>query len=434
MPGRTPVNGLRRTRRVAVIALGAAGALLMSRTATLAPRDEPELVVERGRGPVPASYMGLHIHRAGSGTAWPAVPFAGWRLWDAYASWPWLEPSRGAWHWEVVDRLVELAGKHHVEVLLPLGLSPTWASARPAERSAYGRPGFAAEPADLDDWRHYVETVASRYARRVRLYEIWNEPNLTSFYSGDVAAMLQLCREAYAIIKRIDPAARVVSPAATTTAGVAWLDRFLAAGGANCFDVVGFHLYVLPDAPEAIVPLVAKVQDVMRAHGIGDRPLWNTETGWHVARARPVPGDKEHPGALSETDAAATVARALLLARTAGIERFYWYSWDSEDAGFTDREGHARAPARALAEVQRWLVGADLQGCRRALSGVWTCGLSREGRAQWIVWNPGGHTELPNPPRWRIARRRDLDGTAWPVRPGSGTIEIGPAPQLLDTR
>ena len=409
-------------------------ALLVSRNGALAPLDPAEMVVDRGRGPVPASYVGLHIHRAGAGTAWPSVPFAGWRLWDAHVSWPWLEPSRGVWRWESLDRLLELAGEHHVEVLLPLGLSPTWASARPAEPSAYGRPGFAAEPADLADWRHYVETVVSRHAGRVHLYEIWNEPNLPDFYSGDVAGMLQLCRAAYAIVKRVDPTARVISPSATGAAGVAWLDRFLAAGGAGCFDVVGFHLYVGHSAPEAIVPLVARVQDVMRAHGVGDRPLWNTESGWYVQRARPAPGGKQRASALSETDAGATVARALVLARAVGVERFYWYSWDNEDTGLADDDGHPRAPARALAEVQAWLVGAELQGCRRAPGGAWTCGLSRGDRAQWIVWNPAGPTALQDPPPSRIARRRELDGTARPVPPGARAIEIGPSPQLLEAR
>ena len=434
---RMHANQRRRAGRIAVALVGVAGVLLISRSGALAPRDSTERVVERvverGRGPVPASYVGLHIHHAGAGTAWPSAAFASWRLWDAYVAWPWLEPSRGAWQWEIADRLVTLAGEHQIEVLLPLGLSPTWASARPTEPSAYGRPGLSAEPADLGDWRRYVETVASRYAGRVHLYEIWNEPNLAEFYTGDVAAMVRLCREAYAIVKRIDPAARVVSPAATGAAGVPWLDRFLAAGGAGCFDVVGFHFYVMPDAAETIVPLIARVQDVMQARGVGARPLWNTETGWYVARA-PHAAGADHPGALSESLAAATVARALVLARAAGVERFYWYAWDNENTGLADRDGVARAPGRALAEVERWLVGAQLDGCRRVSSGAWLCGLTREGRGQWIVWHPGGRADLPNPPRWRIATRRDLGGTVQPVRADAPTIEIGPAPQLLEPR
>jgi Glycosyl hydrolase catalytic core len=423
--------GVSRWHRLAIVVVCPAVALLVSRVGTPAPRDMARIVVERGRGPVPASYVGLHIHRAAAGTAWPSAPFAAWRLWDAYAVWPWLEPRRGDWQWQILDSLIDLAAAHRVEVLMPLGLSPTWASARRVEPSAYG-PGFAAEPANLDDWRRHVEAVVSRYRGRVSQFEIWNEPNLVRFYSGNVETMIQLCRAAYSVIKRIDPAAVVVSPSATGSDGVRWLDRFLAAGGADCFDVVGFHFYVWPDAPEAIVPLAAKVHDVLRAHGVADRPLWNTETGWYVERARPGAGDKERPGALSETGAAEVVARALVLARAAGVARFYWYAWDNGEMGLADRDGRPRAPAAAFAEIAHWLVGAVLDGCRRSSDAVWTCELSRDGRAQWIVWSSDGRRELANPLRAGGARRRDLAGTTRSIAAGTPMIEISSAPQLLE--
>ena len=37
-------------------------------------------------------YIGLHLHRADQGTAWPAAGFGSWRLWDANVAWPNLEP------------------------------------------------------------------------------------------------------------------------------------------------------------------------------------------------------------------------------------------------------------------------------------------------------------------------------------------------------
>ncbi|HEU4732205.1 MAG TPA: hypothetical protein VFT22_30125, partial [Kofleriaceae bacterium] len=167
--------------------------------------------------------------------------------------------------------------------------------------------------------------------------------------------------------------------------------------------------------------------------GVADRPLWNTETGWYVVRPRLAADGKQLAGALSEADAAASVARAFVLARAAGVSRFYWYSWDNDDTGFADREGHVRAPGRALAEVQAWLVGAQLDGCRRAADGVWSCGLRRDGHAQWIVWTPRGRVEMRLPRRWRIASRRDLSGHVRPVPADALSIEIGSVPQLLES-
>ncbi len=101
--------------------------------------------------PVDAAFFGMHIHHAASGTAWPAVPFVGWRLWDAGVAWPQVEPARGRWDFTELDRYTRLANEHHVVILLTLGLTPVWASSRPQQASAYS-DGNAAEPRQLSDW------------------------------------------------------------------------------------------------------------------------------------------------------------------------------------------------------------------------------------------------------------------------------------------
>jgi len=87
----------------------------------------------------------MHITSAADGTPWPVVPFGTWRLWDAYVTWKDLEPSKGIWNFAKLDALVSLAAQHNVEIILPLALTPQWASGRPNEPSAY-TPGAAAEP------------------------------------------------------------------------------------------------------------------------------------------------------------------------------------------------------------------------------------------------------------------------------------------------
>jgi hypothetical protein len=146
----------------------------------------------------------------------------------------WLEPRKGEWHFETLDRYVELAERRGVGLLLPLGLSPAWASSRPFEKSIYG-PGNAAEPKDIKDWRTYVKAIATRYKGRIRDYEIWNEPNLKRFWAGDVGHMVDLTREASAVIHGIDPGSTVVSPSATNADGS---DGF----GDERFDGV-FHVF-----------------------------------------------------------------------------------------------------------------------------------------------------------------------------------------------
>ena len=391
------------------------------------PRESPE----PGSGKVPASFFGMHIQKA-SPSRWPRAPIVSWRLWDSHTAWPFLEPTKGQWDWDLLDRLVELARDRGVEILLPLGMSPAWASARPTEPSAYGRPGFAAEPADITDWRHFVESVVARYSGRIRLFEIWNEPNVTGFYTGSVEKMVRLCREAYAIIKRDDPDNVVVSPAAATVNGVPWLDAFLSAGGADCFDVVGFHFYVEPGPPEAIPAAVDKVKRVLVAHGIDDRPLWNTESGWFVTSKRPAASAEVRAKrvTLSERDGAAYLVRALLLARASGIARFYWYAWDDADMGLVEHDGSSKPAVRAFTEIQRWLVGSELLGCKGSPDGTWVCPIVRQSKPAWIVWNPAGRRSFPVPRPWRATAWRDLLGKR--RRLETRSISIGPQPALVE--
>src|SRR5437762_5570497 len=86
---------------------------------------------------VPSVFFGMHIHHMVSGapqpTPWPAIPFGSWRFWDAYAAWPNLEPEKGKWNFQFTDKYVDAAEEHHVQLLLPIALSPSCASARPRE-------------------------------------------------------------------------------------------------------------------------------------------------------------------------------------------------------------------------------------------------------------------------------------------------------------
>ena len=116
---------------------------------------------------VPRVSFGMHMHRVDAGTPWPNIPFGTWRLLDAYVNWLNLQPARDRWDFAKLDRYVSLAENARVEILLPLAYAPAWAPARPTEPGPYG-PGTAAEPANLEDWRNYVRTVASRYRGRSR--------------------------------------------------------------------------------------------------------------------------------------------------------------------------------------------------------------------------------------------------------------------------
>jgi len=374
---------------------------------------------------IPNEYFGLHIHHLDrpTPTPWPSVPVPEWRLWDADVTWPDIEPIKGQWQFGRLDRYLSLAQQHGTSVLLPLCGSPPWASARPQVRSNY-TPGFSAEPANLDDWRTYVRTVASRYKGRIQAYEIWNEPNLREFWSGTTDQLVTLTKEAAQIIHSEDPNAIVVSPSVTASYGIPWFAEFLKKGGGLYVEAIGYHFYVDPQTllPEDMLPVIQRVRQLMSDNGLGNKPLWNTETGWFP------------PAKLdSEELAAGFLARAFILSWAAGVQRFYWYAWDNGAAAIvTYKEAeHLITPAgHAYQVMQQWLVGAQMVGCMQTLDNTWTCQLNRGEKQNWIVWNSKWGLKFEVPKLWQITSitpllhdRKSVDGS---------NIDIGPAPVLLE--
>jgi Glycosyl hydrolases family 39 len=411
--------------------LATAGAQAMSARKSVPVRLDPP------SGPIPGTFFGMHIHYFATSTPWPSVSFGSLRLWDAYVTWPRIEPKQGTWDFTGLDKYVDAASQQNIDVVLPLGLSPSWVSSRPEEKSAYG-PGNASNPARLDAWRDYVRMVVTRYKGRILAYEIWNEPNLKQFYSGSVSEMLQLAGAAYTIIKEIDPQAVVCSPSATNQDGVKWLDQYLQQGGGKYADVIGFHFYANPEPPETMLPLIGQVKAVLQKHNLGNKPLWNTETGWaiqnslSVVRAAPA-STRFNSIVLSQEQASAYLARTHILNWAESIQCLYWYSWDNKVMGLTEADGKTvKKPARAYAEVRKWLVGAWMKSCDASVDGTWTCQIARENGYQgWIVWNPDLTLEFRIPATWRVRSVHELQGQQRLIavdRP----VRVGADPVLFD--
>jgi hypothetical protein len=369
---------------------------------------------------IPDTYFGLHIHHLDNPipTPWPSMPVPAWRLWDAAVDWHSLEPNKGQWQFERLDRYVALAKQHGTSILLPFGMAPRWALARPQENGA--------EPRDLDDWRTYVRTVVTRYKGRIQAYEIWNEPNLKDFWTGTTDQMLTLTKEASQIIHSVDPHAIVVSPSATADFGLPWLAEFLKKGGGQYVDTIGYHFYVNPQTrlPEDMLPLIQSVRRTIAENNLGNIPLWNTESNW-LAPAR----------FDSDEAAAGFLARAFTLAWAAGVQRFYWYAWDNQYVAIVTYKEANRTitPAgHAYKVMEQWLIGTRMDGCTENAEHSWTCQLNRAGEKEWIIWNSQGNHKFDVPDAWHVRSvtpllqdRRSLNGSS---------IDIGPAPTLLTGR
>jgi hypothetical protein len=349
--------------------------------------------------------------------SFPPVGFKTLRLWDAAVNWASLEPQKGQWDFSLLDRFVNEAQARSMDVVLTLGQSPTWASARPGDVS-YNGQGAPAEPRNIQDWRDYVSTIATRYRGKIKFFEIWNEPNDPNFFSGSVPKMVELTDEAAAILKSVDASNTVISPPPYTTG---WLDEFLAAGGGRNVDVIGFHSYSTP--PEEFAEALANARLVMEERGLSAKPLWNTEGAT---------GDRDVENNL----AAAYLARAYLVNLLYGAKRYGWYAWDRDTPFFanTVQEDNftPNEAGNALVTIQQWLIGATVREFTN-INNDWRIELTlASGSRAWILWNPTSTTNYPLPPAWIVETKRDLAGASTNIA-GNTSVVIGAAPILIES-
>ena len=397
--------------------------------------------------PVPAAYFGMHLHRAlpyapgEPKSIWPRnAGFSAVRLWDAHVAWPDLEPKRNEWQFGHLDSLIALAEFHNARVLLTLGLTPGWASSRPAEPSAYQK-GNQAPPRQLEDWRRYVDTVARRYRGRVEAYEVWNEPNQPGFFSGSIDDLVQLAKVARDAISQADPTALVTTPSPTGRyRGAKWLDTYLGRGGGQFMDVVAFHFYVSPYPADSMIPVLDSVEAVLRRRVRKDVPIWNTEIGWNIQnRTAPFnprgPRDSFDGVVLDSSASGATIAQTLMLAWCGGVSRTYWYAWDNRRMGLIEPNGRTlKSAAVAFRAVSAWLTGAKVTSCDRSTGGTWIVRLENISSRQAIVWHEAGLVQFQVPADWRVigaTRLSDDRRRIAPIR--RGVIELGAEPVLLTT-
>ena len=177
---------------------------------------------------------------------------AGYRLWDMKVAWRDVNPSPGVFDWSILDRRIAQVESWGGRPLLVMGLTPQWAAADSSAGDPRWGAGTASPPADPGSWESYVRAVSARYGDRIGAYELWNEANLRTFWTGTPEQMAELVRIAYPIIKQNSPSATVLSPSVTTRLSsggrftAAFLEALTEQGfsvGNAPFDAFAIHSY-----------------------------------------------------------------------------------------------------------------------------------------------------------------------------------------------
>lgn len=196
-------------------------------------------------------------------------------------------------NWQNIDRVYDGLLQRGVRPLVELSFMPK--SLASGSRTFGFYQANITPPADMAAWGAFIKAFAQHLVDRygldeVRqwLFEVWNEPNLTFFWSGNQADYFALFKTTVTAIKSVDSTLKVGGPA---TSSIQWIPEFLTYCKENALplDFVATHIYVgdrqqnifgKPDAypPSDVIPKgMALVRAQIDASAYAGTPLWLTE-------------------------------------------------------------------------------------------------------------------------------------------------------------
>ena len=400
------------------------------------------------------SFFGIHVNESIS--PWPnqyGFNFGGFRSLSSQVNWSDINTASGVYNWTKFDSWMAKAAAAGQDVLYTIYSTPAWASSNPTDICTGYAPdiGGCDPPNDLNSdgtgtnqhFKDYVTALMNHVGSgKIRYVEVWNEPNITTEWSGTYAQMIRMASDAYTIVKAADPNALVLSPPVSYDMALNnWMKPYLQAGGGQYADIIGVHGYlstpgvVCPNncpVPENVGKTLDDMRALMLANGQQNKSLFDTEGAWGITANVTDPDIQvAFTGRFYLIQVAGTAA-------SRGFDRFYWYGWDIKSGEeFRDTASSTITPTGiAYQQLYNWTIGAMMSPCL-ANGTIWTCTIKRLGGYQALaVWDTaqacsGGvcttSTYAYDP---RYTKYYTLAGSA-SIPLSGGTVQIGAKVILL---
>lgn len=323
--------------------------LLFTAIVACAPLQAQSVIPSTTEAFVRNAHLGLaHVSAPDGGTAAERYITAlslgaSWNRFPLY--WDRIETSPGNFQWSAYDRQIadDLQFDLQINAIL-LGRPGFYADGEritgmhtPIFADGTDTPA-ADKPLNPDNpWARYVFETVNRYKPDgaaaaagmlppgvgIRVWEIWNEPDVKLFWSASIGDYARLLKVAYLSAKQADPNAQIMFAGLLFGTEDNWLARVLAIFEQDpqreahnwYMDIVAIHAYA---DPWRTGWLVLNVKQSLIAYGL-TRPIWVTETG--------VPVWDDYPGPTWASDPAQHQLRATQIQQAWYVIQSAVYGW-----------------------------------------------------------------------------------------------------------
>lgn len=207
-----------------------------------------------------------------AGVMWVRMDF----LWED------IEPCQGQVDYSKYDRIVNLASSYGINILGIMSYSASWAG-----------PSWNSPPYDDETFVNFTAGVIDRYKGKVTYWEIWNEPDDTTYFKpqDNMVRYTELLKKVYVRAKEVNPECIILNGGLSKSAVFA-LKEIYKNGGKGYFDILAIHPFANPlneYAVSRVRGIYRGCRKVMQDNGDAHKRIWFTEIGCPGVK---IPGKK----------------------------------------------------------------------------------------------------------------------------------------------
>lgn len=220
--------------------------------------------------------------------------------------WDEVENEKNNFNLEFHRFISKMFKEKNINLVAKVMATPKWAN--------NGR-GQNVPPADLKDFKIFLEKIVSDFKGDIKYWQIWNEPDIPEFWKGTPHEYVELLKVGYQVVKTGCNDCKVLS-AGLNGNGEKYLKLLIDDNFHKYCDIISFHPYA--STPEASLIRAKSFMKILNSKNI-NKPVWFTEIGWQTG------GWKGGPRIVANEEIKASYLKQAFSLLSPFAEKIFWY-------------------------------------------------------------------------------------------------------------